>query len=158
MLQVLVASHRILASPPQEVWPPWTCVTRPINGFTKVTADTFAVGGFEYNQLLGCTAPVATRSTSNYHGQFLSINKISQAYLAHLRRWEHREYLRSKTLRPPCSAFPRLSALTTSLNLQAPGPCRSPATLWCRRDSGDAIGLAKQKTAKHKPEKIPVSG
>ena len=56
------------------------CVTRLKRVHAeRITADTFAVRGFEYDPLPDRTALVATRSTSNYHGQFLSINKISQA-------------------------------------------------------------------------------
>ena len=79
MLHLLVASHRVLASPSLKGWPSQTSVTRPNRVHAFALRLTPLLQGASAEGLLPDTAPSATRRTSTYHVQFLSIEKTSQA-------------------------------------------------------------------------------
>ena len=66
-LQLLVASCHVLASPSLEGWPPRNMRNEAESGSRlRITADTFASGGFDV-KITSDAAPSATWRTSTYH-------------------------------------------------------------------------------------------
>ena len=79
MLQTLVASHHVLASPSSAGWPSRISVTRPNRVHAFALRLTPSSQGAPAARLLRAAAPSTSWRTSTYHVRYLSIEEISQA-------------------------------------------------------------------------------
>ena len=77
MLHLLVASHHVLASPSPEGWPPQT-LRNEAESSSLALRLTPSNQRASTNGLLRNAASSASRPTSNYHGQYLTIDKNNQ--------------------------------------------------------------------------------
>ena len=77
MLHLLVTSHHVLASPSLEGWPPQT-LRNEAESSSLALRLTPAHQRASANGLLRNAASSTSRPTSNYHGQYLTIDKNNQ--------------------------------------------------------------------------------